>query len=61
NGFMDDVPVEKMKEWENDFHKFMKNQKVLKEIAEKKELTDEIIKKLEKSIGEFKEVYQSNN
>jgi len=58
NGFLDDVPVEKVKEWENDFHKFMKNQSVLKEIAEKKELTDDIVKNLEKSIKEFKEIYQ---
>ena len=58
NGFLDDVPVEKMKEWENDFHKFMKNQAVLKEIADKKELTDDIVAKLEKSIKEFKETYQ---
>jgi len=58
NGFLDDVAVEKMKTWEADFHKFMKNEAVLAKIAEKKELTEEIIKDLEKSIKEFKETYQ---
>jgi F-type H+-transporting ATPase subunit alpha len=63
NGFMDDVAVEKIKEWENDFHKFLDTQKkdVVKLIAEKKELTDEVVKVLEESIREFKEVYQSEN
>jgi len=61
NGFLDDVPVEKLKTWEVDFHKFMKSSEkdTLDLILEKKELTEEVVEKLEKSIKEFKETYQS--
>ncbi len=61
NGFLDDVAVEKVKTWENDFHKYMKSsqKEVLDLIAEKKELTDEVVAGLEKAIKEFKEVYQN--
>ena len=60
NGFLDDVVVEKVKEWENDFHKYMKSSKkdVLDLIAEKKELSEEVVAALEKAIKEFKETYQ---
>lgn len=63
NGFIDDVAVEKVKAWENDFQKYMKSsgKKTLDLIAEKKELSEEVVKSLEKDIKEFKEVYQSNN
>jgi len=56
NGFLDDVEVSRVRDWENDFHKFMNSQKkdVLKIIAEKKELSDEVVKKLESAIKEFK-------
>ena len=62
NGFLDDVAVEKVRDWERDFHKYLESSQkdILKLIAEKKELTDEVISKLEKAIGEFKEVYQNN-
>ncbi|OGI36533.1 MAG: F0F1 ATP synthase subunit alpha [Candidatus Moranbacteria bacterium RIFOXYA2_FULL_43_15] len=61
NGFLDDVPVEKVSEWEKDFHKYLKSsqKEVLSLIADKKELSEEVISKLEKAIGEFKEVYQN--
>ncbi len=60
NGFVDDVPVEEIKQWENDFHKFLDAQAkdVVKLISEKKELSDDVIKVLEKAIKEFKETYQ---
>ena len=56
NGFLDDVEVEKLKVWENEFQKYLKSQKkeVLKLIAEKKELSDDVIKALEGAIKEFK-------
>ncbi len=62
-GFLDDVVVEKVKIWENDFHKYLKtsNKEILNLIAEKKELSEEIIATLEKAIKEFKEVYQNGN
>ncbi len=60
NGFMDDVEIEKIKQWENDFHKYLDSQAkdVLTLITEQKALTDEVIAALEKAIKEFKEVYQ---
>ncbi len=59
NGFLDDVAAEKIREWESDFHKFMNTQQkeFMQELGKKKELTDEIVKKLEKAIKEFKETY----
>ena len=43
---------------ENNFHKFMNSQKkdVLKMIADKKELSDDVVKKLESAIREFKSI-----
>lgn len=63
NGFLDDVAVEKIKSWENDFHKYLGTQQkdFMHELESKKELTDEIVKKLDKVIKEFKEIYQNGN
>ena len=60
NGFLDDVAVEKVKEWENGFHKYLDAQakNLIKLIEDKKELTEEVINALEKTIKEFKEIYQ---
>ena len=60
NGFVDDVEVEKIREWENDFHKYLDAQAkdVIKLIEEKKELTEEVISALDKAIKEYKETYQ---
>lgn len=62
NGFMDDVAIDKIKEWENDFHKYLDTQakEVLSLITEKKELSEEVVVALEKAIKEFKEIYQTN-
>jgi F-type H+-transporting ATPase subunit alpha len=56
NGFIDDVAVEKVSQWEDDFHRFMSLSKkdVLEKIATQKELSEEIVKELEKAIKEFK-------
>ena len=61
NGFLDDVEVSKVKTWEDDFQKYMKSnaKEVLQLIAEKKELSDDVVSKLEKSIKDFKDVYQN--
>lgn len=60
NGFVDDVPVEEIRTWEADFHKYLDTQakEAVTMIAEKKELSDEVVTALEKAIKEFKEVYQ---
>jgi F-type H+-transporting ATPase subunit alpha len=59
NGYLDDVAVDKVKDWENNFHKFLSIQKkdLLKALVEKKELTEEIEGKLKSAIEEFKKSY----
>ena len=59
NGFVDDVPVEEVRAWEADFHKYLDSsaKETVAMIAQKKELNDEVIASLEKAIKEFKEVY----
>jgi F-type H+-transporting ATPase subunit alpha len=59
NGHLDDVPVEKVKDWENNFHKFLDIQKkdLMKAILEKHELNEEIEPKLKSAIEEFKKSY----
>jgi F-type H+-transporting ATPase subunit alpha len=59
NGFLDDVPVEKIKDWENHFHKFMKAQgkEALGLIQKEKDLTEKVEIRLKKSIQDFKETY----
>jgi F-type H+-transporting ATPase subunit alpha len=56
NGYMDDVPVDNVREWETQFHDFMRNahQEILDAITKEKVLTDPIIASLQNAIGEFK-------
>ena len=63
NGFLDDVEVSKIKTWEADFQRYLDSsaKEVLTLIAEKKELTQDIIEKLEKVIKDFKDIYQNGN
>jgi F-type H+-transporting ATPase subunit alpha len=57
NGYLDDVPVEKIKEWEEKFHEYMATEprKVLKQIVEEKDLTAAIEENLKAAIIEFKD------
>jgi F-type H+-transporting ATPase subunit alpha len=63
NGFLDDVVVEQVKAWENDFQKYLKSnaKETLDMIEQKKELSEDVVASLEKAIKEFKEVYQHGN
>ncbi len=56
-GFLDDVAVEKIKEWEAGFHKYLESQQkeLMKSIATEKDLTDDVKSKLEKAINDYKE------
>lgn len=55
NGFMDDVPVERVREFEAGLYKYADlDEKVLKLIEEKKELSDEIETKMKKLINDYK-------
>jgi F-type H+-transporting ATPase subunit alpha len=62
NGFLDDVAVESIKEFENEFHKFLKLNKapLLKSILEEKDLTADIEEKLKSAIEEFKKTKFDN-
>jgi F-type H+-transporting ATPase subunit alpha len=55
NGFMDDVPVEKIREFEAGLYKYADlNDEVLKLITEKKELSEEIIEKIKSLLLDYK-------
>jgi F-type H+-transporting ATPase subunit alpha len=55
NGFMDDVPVDQIQEWEKQFHVYLDNQKsAVNLIAEKKELSEEVVTALEQAITDYK-------
>ena len=56
NGYMDDVPVEKVKDFEDAFHTFMAGSQsaILDAIIEKKQLDDDLSKSLGEAIEAFK-------
>ncbi len=60
-GFLDDLNVEKIKEFETAFLHFMKKNRdaILKGISEKKTLTDELKAALKEAIDEFKKTFSS--
>lgn len=59
NGYLDDLPVEKIKQFEEEFHKYMAGQypKIGKEIKKTGELEERIEKELQKAIEEFKKTF----
>lgn len=60
NGYVDDVPVEQVRRFETDLLRFVENSHpgVLRAIAEKKALTDEIIADLKRVLADFKETWR---
>lgn len=58
NGLVDDVPVERIKEFENAFQNYMTNSqsKLLDKILQVGEITDEIDKALKQAIDDFKKI-----
>ncbi|MCX7835463.1 MAG: F0F1 ATP synthase subunit alpha [bacterium] len=58
-GYADDIPREKVKQWESELIAFLENShgNVLKEIAEKKELSEEIKLKLKSAIEHFNQLF----
>jgi F-type H+-transporting ATPase subunit alpha len=56
NGFLDDVPVEKVKPWENEFHRYMEasHPEIGRAITEKKDLDDQIVAQLRAAVEDFK-------
>ena len=57
NGFMDDVPVANVAEFETGFHKYMQTNhpEVIQQIADTKDLGDEVVEGLRKAIDEYKQ------
>lgn len=61
NGYLDDLPVESVKKFEKEFLQYMRNEKseILNEIATKKEISEELEKKLHESVEQFKKNFVS--
>ena len=59
NRYLDDIPVDRVKAFENDFLEYMENTSsgTAKKILDKKELTDEIKEELKLKIEEFKKTF----
>ncbi len=62
NGYVDEVPVERMRDWERGFHDRLSTQysDVLTGIREGKQLTDEIVEKLKTAIQEYTAGFQED-
>jgi F-type H+-transporting ATPase subunit alpha len=56
NGFLDEVPIEKVRAWENEFHRFMEtaHPEIGEVITRDKALSEETINSLRAAIDEFK-------
>ncbi|OGE76442.1 MAG: F0F1 ATP synthase subunit alpha [Candidatus Doudnabacteria bacterium RIFCSPHIGHO2_01_52_17] len=59
NGYLDDIPVEKIREFEQKFHEYLRAnaRELLTHIRVKKELEGEMEEKLKRLIAEFKKSY----
>jgi F-type H+-transporting ATPase subunit alpha len=59
NGHLDDVPVDKIGQFESEFYAFMRNKypQIGKALREKKDLTDEIVSQLKQATSEFKSLF----
>ncbi len=59
NGYLSDVPVDKVREFEEEFHKFMaeKYPAVGEEIKEKKRIREDVAHRLTKAVEEFKKAF----
>lgn len=57
NGYLDDIPVDKIRTFETDFHRYLEasNADLLSTIATKKELTKETEEALKKAIQQYKQ------
>jgi len=59
-GHLDDVPIDKLNDFQNEFRRFISasHPEVLDAITEQKQLTPEIEEQLKSTIGEFKQSSQ---
>ena len=58
-GFIDDVPVKAVQQWEVDFQQFArdKHSDLITLLDEKQDLSDDVVEKIEACIAEFKNGY----
>jgi F-type H+-transporting ATPase subunit alpha len=58
-GHLDKIPVNEVQQWEKQFLTFMHDQKpeIWEELNDKKDMGDEIVRKIESAIGEFQAQY----
>ncbi|MAF80222.1 F0F1 ATP synthase subunit alpha [bacterium] len=63
NGFLDDIEVDKIKEFENEFHKYLTTSKkeILEAIKKEKELTEDLEKKVKSVIEDYKKLFLEKN
>jgi F-type H+-transporting ATPase subunit alpha len=58
NGHLDDVPVAQIPRFQDELREYMRTEsKILKEIAEKRELTDDVSRRLDEEIQKFKKSF----
>jgi F-type H+-transporting ATPase subunit alpha len=61
NGFADEVPVEKMRQWEMDLVKYLdqSHPELARDIVERKQITTDTDKKLREALATFKSTWQA--
>lgn len=61
NGYLDDVPVDRIKAWERDFHVYLRTEhpEVLEDIRRTKDLTEDNERRLKAAIERFRELFVS--
>ena len=61
NGYLDDVPTPRVRDFEQRFYRFLESERedLLKTLADKKELTDEVVNGLKDATETFKETFTS--
>lgn len=63
NGFLDEVPIDKVSDFEKELTNFIRanNKDILKEISDKKELSDKLKEGISQSIKEFLNIFLTKN
>jgi F-type H+-transporting ATPase subunit alpha len=56
NGYLDDLPVEAVRKFEKELYAYLDNQRpdILKEIREKKALDDDLKRRIDEALKDFK-------
>ena len=62
NGFLDDVPTPRIREFERQFYRFLESERpdTLKALGARRELTDEIVTGLREGVTAFKETFATS-